>query len=130
MKLYELTQEQVKTVIHLHKIRFREFFLNRKVYGLHDGERFLGMVAVSDNKQLHGAKKFFTPWVYQNDVNVAKLLLSCVIKAIKTEDTQAIIYSDCLTSSKAWFESCGFTFTSVKDGLKRYQSLWRGIYNG
>lgn len=119
-----LTDKQVKDTIKKNKIRHREFYLgnNKATYGLINNNKVEAMLTYSQNSQLLNSVKIYTP--FGSDEGV-KLLLGAVIKGNKGN----IIYCDILEGYKGIFEGVGFTFTSVRDKLKMYNELWRGIYS-
>lgn len=125
-----LNEKEVKITIHKNQIEFREFYVDKVVYGYVKDSQIIAMVSVSENKQILGGKKLFTPWVYKNNRKIARSLVQDVIRAIKSIDDDVIIYADVLKHAVEWFKSSGFTVGTAKFGLKRYDELWRVVYNG
>jgi|SRR5690554_933325 len=124
----KITNKEVNNVIKTHKVEHREFFTNEKIiYALKDKDkRVVGMVGVSRNKQLIGSVKLYNPFVLDNNLKYGKMLIKSVVKNIIKNDD--IVFCDVKTEAKPYFESAGFKFTSVKENLKLYDKLWRGIY--
>lgn len=124
----KITNKEVNNAIKKHKVEHREFFTNEKIiYALKDKDnRVVGMIGVSQNKQLIGSVKLYNPFVLDNNLKYGKMLIKLVVKnIIKNGD---IVFCDVKTEAKPYFESAGFKFTSVKENLKLYDKLWRGIY--
>ena len=129
MVIKELNSCEVKKIINDHKVEFREFFTNRTVYGAKNKSgNVIGMVAVSNNKHLNNTKKLFTPFIDSKSVDQASDFIKSVVDKINKSNQRTIIYCDVLADYIPFFESAGFTFTSVQNGLKRYNKLYRAIY--
>lgn len=130
MEFRMLTVGEVKKTINKNKIKFREFFIDKTVYGFVNLDEVVAMVGISENKQLVGAKKIYHPFFNPRDHTLGKKLIQNVVSAIENEGTCTVIYADCLKDAKDVFVDAGFKITTSKTDLKRYETLWRAVYYG
>jgi len=119
-----LTEKEVKKTIKDNRIVFREFYLNKKVYGaLNTNGEIIAMVPVLQKKQLFNARKIFTPFVVGNNIRIGTKLLKKVVQ----ENSDFLIFADFTKNTKRMFEKAGFKITNKKVGLLRYNTLYRGV---
>ena len=127
MELVLLTVEQVKKTISDNKIIFREFYMNKIVYGYVQDGKVIAMCPTSINKQLLNARKIYSPYVAGNNVEIGTNLINDVVSAVWQKDSDVIIYADFLDGVKPMFENAGFKIAYNQNRLKRYGLLWRGV---
>lgn len=112
-----------------HKVKFREFFEGKDVYGVYNKKELVGLIPVSNNIELQRTKKIYAP-CFDKDYNELNVKAIKGLVKILLKEKDVVIYTDCLKEHKKTFEDAGFNFASVKKNLKRYGELHRGVYNG
>jgi hypothetical protein len=128
MEFKVLTENEIKKTIKENRIVFREFFIGRRVYGCKSKDgTIVAMCGVSQNKQLYGLRKIYSPFILNNDMDIGTALLQMVVAELMSENKEVIIFSDLVTELKPIFENAGFRITDKRSGLVRYDTLWRGV---
>jgi len=124
MEIRILTEQEVKDTIRENKITFREFYINKKVYGgISSNNEVIAMCPVSHNKQLKNARKIYSPFVKGGNIEIGTELLKYVVK----DNKGFIIYADFLTDTIPMFQGANFIIAYKQTDLKRYGILWRGV---
>lgn len=123
MEIRILTEQEVKEVIRENKIIFREFYINKKVYGYVVDDEIIAMCPVSQNRQLMDARKIYSPFVKGGNIEIGVELLKYVVK----DNEGFVIYADFLTDTMPMFQGANFIIAYKQTDLKRYGILWRGV---